>query len=146
MSQFRLSNKSKKNRIGVDERLIEMDDLAITLTKVDYGHGPDAGVREDERQMELFKLGVSKADGVKKRSNHQRSKKDGKGKALDCTAYVDGKPSYDHAAYAMIALAWMQAAMMLGYKLRVGIMFSTGPTINGIRYGWDGPHMEIIEE
>ena len=74
---FRLSNRSKENREGIDPRLIEIDDLAIKITLVDFGHGPFAGKRTAPVQNGLFLDGRSKADGYDKLSNHQL------GKALD---------------------------------------------------------------
>tara|TARA_R110001599_G_scaffold88835_1_gene235807 strand:- start:164 stop:583 length:420 start_codon:yes stop_codon:yes gene_type:complete len=138
---FRLSSKSKANRRGVDPRLIEIDDLAITLTLVDYGHGRYAGKRTPELQCELFNDGKSRCDGTDRLSKHQS------GKALDFYAYVDGRASWQHEHLAMVACAYLQAASMLGYKLKWGGLWkSRNPTIkNGIAYGWDCPHVELID-
>lgn len=136
---FALSEKSKTNRIGVDPRLIRISDRAIQITKVDFGHGADSGVRTTARQGDLFKEGKSKCDGVTKRGPHQD------GKALDVTAYVDGKPTWDHRFYTMIAVAFFQAANELGIRIRWGGMFSTGPEVDGVAYGWDCPHFELID-
>lgn len=139
---FYLSEASKKNREGVDPRLIEIDDLAIAITLVDFGHGPDSGVRTSERQHQLFLEGKSGADGYDKKSNHQ------KGRALDFYAYVDGKASWEHEHLAMVACAYLQAASILGYRIRWGGLWkSRNPTIkNGIPYGWDCPHIELDED
>lgn len=139
---FRLSEKSKKNREGIDPRLIEIDDLAITLTLVDYGHGPDSGLRTTARQHELHVNGASLADGVNKRSKHQD------GKALDFYAFVGGKASWKHQHLAMVACAYLQAASILGHKIEWGGLWkSRNPTIiDGIPYGWDCPHISLIDE
>jgi len=79
---FKLSDSSKKNREGIDSRLIEISDLAIKLTLVDFGHGRDSGLRSALRQNVLFQRGLSKCDGFKIESRHQS------GKALDFYAYV----------------------------------------------------------
>ena len=71
---FNLSSKSKQRREEVDPRLIEIDDLAITLTLADYGHPVDAGLRSSDRQFELFVDGKSQCDGMNKISNHQSGK------------------------------------------------------------------------
>lgn len=138
---FKLSERSKKNRQGVDPKLIEIDDLAIKLTLVDYGHGNDAGLRTDERQHELFLEGKSQKDGTNHRSNHQD------GKALDFYAFVDGRASWHHPHLAMVAAAYFQAAAILDHKIRWGGLWkSSKPTIiDGIPYGWDMPHIELIE-
>ena len=139
---FKLSENSKKNREGIDPRLIKIDDLAITISLVDFGHGPDSGLRTDERQHKLFLDGKSQKDGFHHRSAHQD------GKALDFYAYVDGKASWKHEHLAMVAAAFFQAASILGYKIRWGGLWKSQhpDLINGIPYGWDMPHIELIEE
>jgi len=138
---YALSATSKKNREGVDPRLIEISDLAITITLVDFGHGPDSGVREDQRQMQLFIEKKSKADGYIKKSKHQKAA-DGYGKALDFYAHVDGAASWKHEHLAMVAAAFLQAASLLGYKIKWGGLFASG---GGSIYGWDMPHIELVE-
>lgn len=138
---FRLSSKSKANREGIDPRLIEIDDLAIALTLVDYGHGRYAGKRSADLQCELFNDGKSRCDGTIRLSNHQA------GKALDFYAYVDGYASWEHSHLAMVACAYFQAASILGYRIKWGGLWkSKNPTIkNGIPYGWDCPHIELMD-
>lgn len=128
---FQLSNSSKRRRQGIDPRLIEIDDLAITLTIIDYGHPADSGLRSAKRQHELFLSGKSKCDGYSKLSNHQS------GKALDFYAYVDGRASWKHKHLAQVACAYYQAASILGYKIRWGGLFKPN--------GWDMPHIELVE-
>ena len=134
---FELSNRSKRRRKGVDPRLIAIDDRAIQLTTVDYGHPADSGLRTAERQYEIFSAGNSMCDGNIKKSKHQS------GKALDFYAYVDGAASWKHAHLAMVAAAYLQAASELGYKLSWGGLW-VGDEIeikDGIRYGWDMGHV-----
>lgn len=143
---FKLSNRSKLNRTGIDPRLIEIDDLAITITVVDYGHGKYAGLRAAAIQNYLYLTGKSKCDGYRIRGNHQAAA-DGYGKALDFYAYVEGKASWEHHHLAMVAAAFLQAASLLGYKLKWGGFWNTDRSefINGIPYGWDMSHVEIID-
>ncbi len=138
---FKLSDKSKQHREGIDPRLIEIDDLAITLTLVDYGHGTVAGKRTALVQNGLFIEGKSKADGYDRLSRHQT------GKALDFYAYVNNKASWDHAHLAIVACAYFQAASILGYKIKWGGLWkSKNPEyINGIPYGWDMPHIQLVD-
>jgi len=137
---FSLSNNSQKNREGVDPKLIEISELAITLTLVDFGHGLDSGKRIASQQFGLYRLNKSLCDGYKIISNHQT------GKALDFYAYVDGKASWDEHHLAMVACAFFQAAAILGYKIRWGGLWKAGnpEKKNGIPYGWDCPHIELI--
>lgn len=127
---FKLSSSSKQRREGVDTRLIEISDLAIQITVVDFGHPADAGKRTAERQNELYQAGKSKCDGYKKLSRHQS------GKALDFYAFVDGKVSWDTEHLAMIAAAFLQAASILGYKLKWGGLWKSFK---------DYPHVELAD-
>lgn len=139
---FKLSKKSLLHRKGVDPKLIEIDDLAITITLVDYGHGRFAGKRSPGLQHELFLAGNSKADGYKDLSKHQLAK------ALDFFAYVNNKVSYEPEHMAMVACAYLQAASILGYRIKWGGLWkSKTPVIkNGIHYGWDMPHIQLLED
>lgn len=116
---FYLSQRSIKNRSTVDPRLIEISDLAITLTRVDFGHGEHSGKRTEEEQHALYIADASKCDGYCNRSFHQS------GLALDFYAYVDGAASWEEEHLAQVAAAFLQAANMLGYKLEWGGLWKT---------------------
>ncbi len=146
MSDFKLSRKSKHNRDvvggGVDSKLAEISDLAITICPIDFGHGGTSGKRTAEAQNELYKSGVSpNCDGYKVLSRHQS------GQALDFYAYVDGKASWDRTHLTIIAASLLQAASILGYKLSWGGFWQSKDLryYNGIPYGWDCPHVELID-
>ena len=125
---FNLGTNSIKNLAGVDGRLIDIADLAIKLTNIDFGIPSTGGLRTAEVQAKLFEDGVSKADGVNNKSYHQS------GKALDVYAYVDGKASWDKLHLALIAAAMLQASAQLGYELKWG----------GLWKSWqDMPHFEL---
>jgi peptidoglycan L-alanyl-D-glutamate endopeptidase CwlK len=125
---YHLSNRSKKNSEGVDQRLIEIRDLAIHITVVDFGIPGSGGLRTAEEQRALFVAMKSKCDGYDKLSRHQS------GKALDFYAYVDGHASWEEKHLAMVAAAFLQAAAMLGYKLKWG----------GLWKGFkDMPHVQL---
>lgn len=133
---YSLSTKSKENRKGIDSRLIEISDLAITLTLVDFGHGNTSGLRLAQVQHKLFLDGKSKADGYDKLSKHQS------GKALDFYAYVNGGASWKRNHLAMVGAVFLQSASMLGYKVSWGGLWSSKS--HNI-YGWDMAHIELIE-
>ena len=125
---FKLGKNSINNLVGVDGRLIEIADIAITLSNIDFGIPSTGGLRSTEDQAKLFEDGVSKADGVNNKSYHQS------GKALDVYAYVDGKASWDKLHLALIASSMLQASAQLGYKLKWG----------GLWKSWqDMPHFEL---
>ena len=111
---YQFGERSKINRLGVDSRLIQISDLAIQITKIDFGIPADGGLRSAERQAELFEAGKSKADGLTRKSYHQS------GRALDVYAYVDGQASWDENHLALVAAAMLQAASQLGHKVEWG--------------------------
>ena len=73
---------------GVNARLVDVAELALELSPIDFGIPELGGLRNADEQLLLFFNGKSQLDGTKKRSNHQS------GKALDVFAYVDGKASW----------------------------------------------------
>ncbi len=125
---YKLSSKSKERLEGVDERLIKVIDLALTITNIDFGIPGDGGLRTAERQKELFDKKVSKCDGYINKSYHQT------GKAFDVYAYVDGAASWDRYHLTQVAAAMLQAAGMLGYSLKWGGLWKSFK---------DMPHFEI---
>ena len=116
---FKLGQNSLNNRAGVDPRLIEISDLAISLSNIDFGIPSTGGLRTTEDQAKLFTSGVSKADGRKNKSYHQT------GRAVDVYAYVDGKASWEKEHLALIAAAMLQASAELGYKLSWGGLWTS---------------------
>lgn len=126
---YKLSKNSIKNMTGVDMRLCQIARLAIEITTVDFGIPSTGGVRSDKQQNELYLDGKSKCDGYNKKSKHQE------GKALDVFAYVDGKASWDEMDLTMVAVAFFQAANMLGYKIEWG----------GLWEFKDMPHFQIVD-
>ena len=136
---FVLSITSRTRMVDVNPDLINITNLAIKLTVIDFGIPADGGIRTAERQKELFDEGVSNADGVINLSNHQS------GDALDFYAYVDGKASWESHHLAMVAAAHLQAASMLGIKINWGGFWQRKiPKFkNGIPYGWDMAHIEL---
>ena len=127
---LKLSDKSKQRREGVDPRLIEISDLAIQISVIDFGIPRDGGLRLAKRQNELFEDGKSKADGYDKLSEHQS------GNALDFYAYVDGAASWEPEHLAMVAAAFLQAAAMLGYKLKWGGLWKSFKDMPHVQLGY----------
>ena len=68
--------------------------------------------------------------------------------ALDFYAYIHGKASWEHKHLAMVATAFFQAASELGYRIEWGGLWKRKKPklIDGIPYGWDMPHIQLIEE
>ena len=71
---FQLGTNSMKNMEGIDDRLIDIAELAITLSPVDFGIPSTGGFRTTEDQAALYTAGKSKADGRTNLSYHQTAK------------------------------------------------------------------------
>ena len=135
-----LSERSLSRRQGVDERLIAISDLALTISPIDFGIPEHGGLRSQEEQSFLYGENKSNADGYVKISNHQL------GKALDFYAFVDGKASWQEHHLAVVAAAHLQAAAQLGHKIQWGGFWQRKKPVyvHGIPYGWDMPHIELM--
>jgi len=125
---FKLSISSKRNLQGVNTKLIDVINLALTISLIDFGIPKDGGLRTAEQQNALFKAGKSQLDGYVKKSNHQT------GNAFDVFAYIDGKASWDKVHLTVVADAIMQAADKLGVGLTWGGNWKTFV---------DMPHFEL---
>jgi len=126
---FKLSSRSLKNFEGVDERLVEVVKLAITVTRVDFG--VIEGVRTPEKQLEYYQKGASQiAVGGK----HVQ------GKAVDLMAYIGDRGSWEINLYDDIADAMKYAAIQVG----VPICWGASWHIPDIRT-WDGTMQDAID-
>ena len=117
-----------KNMEGIDDRLIDIVELAITISPIDFGIPSSGGFRSTEDQAKLYTAGKSKCDGRDNKSYHQT------GKAVDVFGYVDGKASWDTLHLTTIATCLLQASSQLGHELQWG----------GLWRGFkDLPHFQI---
>lgn len=111
---FKLSARSQERLNGVDNRIFNIIEVALTITQVDFGIPNLGGLRTAADQRNLFKTGATKCDGIEIKSEHQS------GLAFDVYAYVDGKASWDRYHLTQVAAAILQAAALLGYPLTWG--------------------------
>jgi len=116
---------------GVNQRLINVFNLGLSRSPIDFGIAFMGGLRTAEKQNELFKAGVSKCDGYDKKSRHQF------GEALDFIPYVGGQyllPSVYHNKY---------------YFIIFGVIYSASIELNiPVRFGanWDGDEIWIDDQ
>ena len=108
MSNFKLSQRSRKNLSGVKQPLIDVVELAIQLTEVDFG--VIEGVRTQERQKQLVDAGASQTMN----SKHLI------GDAVDVMAYVGSRGSWESTLYPVIADAFKEASQTLDVSIRWG--------------------------
>ncbi len=105
---FKLSKRSLRKLVGVNERLQEVVHQAILGTAVDFG--VIEGVRTLERQKQLVESGASKT----MKSKHL------KGRAVDLMAYLNGRASWELNLYDDVANAMKLAAKSQGVALTWG--------------------------
>lgn len=134
---FEFGNTSRERMKGIDMRLIEIAEHALSISLIDFGIPRFGGTRTIQEQQELFASGVSRCDGLNRRSRHQD------GLALDVFAYDGGKATWSKQHLAMIAAAMLQAAANLGFSLYWGGLWKSA---EDSFYGWDMGHFELRDE
>lgn len=128
MSHFKLSQRSLDNLQGVDPALVEVVNIAIQVTRVDFG--VIEGLRSVERQRELVAAGASQT----MRSKHIE------GLAVDLMAYIGPRASWELNLYDDIADAVKFAAIEVGVPIRWGAAWN----ISDIRE-WDGSMQDAMD-
>lgn len=120
---FSLSQKSKDNLKGVDERLVKVVELALTLSDVDFS--VLEGIRSPARQRMLVAEGKSQTLKSKHLTGH----------AVDLGAFVNGGISWEKKHYYEISDAMKEASKQLEIPIRWGGDFKSF---------FDGPHFELV--
>jgi peptidoglycan L-alanyl-D-glutamate endopeptidase CwlK len=114
MGKFRLSQRSLKRLEGVEPDLVNLVELAIERTPIDFGVAWMGGLRKPEEQYQLFKDGYSKCDGREKLSKHQF------GEAVDLQVFVGGSAVQDARMQYILAGVVFACASELGMEIRWG--------------------------
>lgn len=126
---FILSQRSLDNLQGVDQRLIEVVELAIQVTHVDFT--VIEGIRSLERQRELVARGASQT----MKSKHLI------GQAVDLMAYLGDRASWELSLYDDVADAMKFAAQELEVPIRWGGAWH----IDNIAE-WDGTMQDALDD
>lgn len=115
---FKFSEVSKIKLAGVHPNLTTIANLALELSPIDFAITD--GLRTKEQQQKLFDDKKSKTLNSRHLTGH----------AIDVAAFIDGKLTWDWAAYETIAVAFKRAACMLGVSITWGgdwLSFRDGP-------------------
>lgn len=147
---FYLGNRSRQRLKGVDPRLIFLAEQALIYTPIDFGIPMHGGVRTDKEQYQMYVKGASKLDGITKRSKHQLPKNGmgrAYGQAFDFYALVNGQPSWDDVHIAIVGSSIVTTAEWLRSQGRLNIRVRWGLTFGSDEFkGWDGGHIEMVED
>jgi hypothetical protein len=135
---YKLSNISKKRLQGVDAKLVQLVELALSVSPVDFGIAWMGGVRTKEEQKSLYNKGVTTKDGYKNRSKHQD------GKAIDFLPYVNGQVNQDEKYYLIVIGVMFAAASQLGINIRSGANWDMDGEFITDQNFKDLPHIELI--
>lgn len=125
---FKLSKRSISRLEGVDSRLVEVVNIAIQVTKVDFG--VIEGLRTVDRQKELVASGASQT----------MNSKHIKGIAVDLMAYIGPRASWELTLYDDIADAMKIGAQEAGVAVKWGAAWN----IPDIRE-WDGTMQDAMD-
>ena len=125
---YQLSKTSKRRLATCDERLQEIINEAIKITPIDFGVA--CGHRTPEEQMECFKAGTSKLDGINHLSKHNHSPS----LAVDIYGY-NNKALWDEKTLSILAGVILSIAIKKGFKIEWGGNWKSFK---------DYPHFEII--
>jgi peptidoglycan L-alanyl-D-glutamate endopeptidase CwlK len=120
---FTLSERSRINLKGVDDRLVKIVEQAITESPIDFT--VTEGLRTPQRQQQLVNEGFSQTLKSKHLTGH----------AVDLVAIIDSKISWEKQHYPQLAQVMKKVADEQGVKIRWGGDFKTF---------FDGPHFELI--
>lgn len=110
---FYLSTRSIQRMFGVHPQLVEVVNLAISYTEIDFG--VIEGVRDISRQRKL----VDEGSSWTMKSKHLMQET-GYGHAIDLLAYFDRRASWEMKHYAKVAEAMRKAATFLNVTLTWG--------------------------
>lgn len=141
---YKLGTNTKTNLYSImqsnkksSELLVEAVEGFIKVSPIDFGIIKNGGYRTAEEQKQLYKIGVSKCDGIKNKSEHQ------KGLAVDLVPWVNGKYTWDkiHAYY--LAGAFMAYCKEHNYDITSGADWDGD---GNLKQSFNDPcHMQIKE-
>jgi len=122
MSNFQLSERSKRRLQGVHPDLVKVVERAIQITDNDFT--VLEGLRTKARQAELVASGASQTMNSRHITGH----------AIDLGAYVAGQVRWDWPLYDKIAATMKKAAT------EVGVPIEWGGDWKSFK---DGPHFQL---
>ena len=143
MYKFGRSSKSRLRTCHADLQTIMNE--AIKISDIDFGIAE--GHRNLEKQMQYFKEGKSKLDGINKKSKHNFLPS----MAVDIYAYFNNKASWDneHLSYLAGIIHAVSETLfeqnIITHKIRWGGNWDRDGVILADQSFDDRPHFELID-
>lgn len=129
---FKLSQRSKANLEGVDDRLVKVINRALEISSADFA--VIEGLRSMKKQEENVRKGVSKTMASRHLTGH----------AVDILpSAIKPGMNWDLKYFIPILKAIKQAGDELGTPLRFGINWKSDPSLPIETKFIDAPHVEI---
>jgi peptidoglycan L-alanyl-D-glutamate endopeptidase CwlK len=132
---YTFGERSRRHLSQVHPDMVKIAERAISVSQVDFG--VIEGHRTQARQQSLFEQGLSKLDGVTKKSKHQSLPSE----AIDIYIYVPGRKDlawdFNHLSY--VAGVFNAVAELL---------YDSGQISHLIRWGgnWDRDRIIIADQ
>lgn len=131
---YKFGKRSLSKLETVHPVLQEVMKEAIKRSPVDFSI--TEGQRSTKRQLELYKAGKSKIDGVRKKSKHNYEP----ALAIDFMPIVNGKGTFSNmSAIDIVSGVIMSTAISMGVQVRWGGTFGSKTW-----RGWDKFHVELV--
>ncbi|AYO37212.1 M15 family metallopeptidase [Serratia sp. P2ACOL2] len=121
-ANYRFSERSEKNLVGVNPALVAVARRALELSPVDFGI--TEGLRSRERQKQMVAAGASQTMNSRHLTGH----------AVDVVAYLGSNISWEWKYYEQIAIAFKQVGAELATPIEWGGDWKTLK---------DGPHFQL---
>ena len=129
---FKLSQRSKANLEGVDDRLVKVINRALEISPADFA--VIEGLRSMKKQEENVRKGVSKTMASRHLTGH----------AVDILpSAIKPGMNWDLKYFMPILKAIKQAGDEMGVPLRFGINWKSDPSLPIETKFIDAPHVEI---
>jgi peptidoglycan L-alanyl-D-glutamate endopeptidase CwlK len=141
--KYKFSKTSLKRMEKLEPTLQEILHKALEISEQDFS--VISGYRTAEEQNELYKKGLSEADGYKIKSSHQT------GLAVDIAPYIKGKGicwninkcplAWLHVVRAMKRASWLLRDKLIKNGFESQIFWGGAWNIGN---SWDTPHFQLI--
>jgi hypothetical protein len=148
---YKFGKESKKILNTVNKYLVMAAEKTIAESKIDISIPEWGGKRTADYQYSLYKKKWSKADGTVKKSKHQILDDEGKSKALDLCAFVNGEQNWNKERLVYIATLMIKNFDILKKEGKIpndlhihsGMFWKVKKGDEEDGFGFDRPHTQL---